>query len=306
MVYEMSTCKYILLEDYFRYTSYMRVRKGQELCQLWHGSGAYKKFGYSRAQGNEGIRIHKGYRKYAKAITSAEAIRKNYAEAFAIDLSKIQATGIPRTDIFFDEGYVARKREELYRAYPILRDRKVVLFAPTYRGLRAEDAAYDFGKLEPEQLFQELGQDYVFVFKWHPATYNNLHREEREVYAVEKYQDFFLDLSQERDINDLLLVTDVLITDYSSVIFDYSLCHRPVVYYAYDLEQYRDGRGFYYPFEEYLYGPVAQDQAALIQAIRREDMCEDRRTAFHDKFMEACDGRATEKTCAWLFENHIP
>ena len=70
MVRDFATSKYILLEDYFRYTSYVRLRKGQEICQLWHACGAYKKFGYSRAEGNEHIKIHKGYRKYTKVITS--------------------------------------------------------------------------------------------------------------------------------------------------------------------------------------------------------------------------------------------
>ena len=125
----------------------MKVRKGQEIVQLWHGAGAYKKFGFSRANGDEGIKIHKGYRKYAKAIVSAEPIRKCYAEAFDIALQKVQATGVPRTDIFFDQEYIKNKREELYRDFPFLKDKKVILFAPTYRGTRAEDAAYDFDKI---------------------------------------------------------------------------------------------------------------------------------------------------------------
>lgn len=302
---DLSTSKYILLEDYFTYISYMKVRPGQQICQLWHGAGAFKKFGFSRAGNTEGIKVHKGYRKYAKAITSADAIRPQYAEAFDIALEKVQATGVPRTDIFFDEDYVAKTRESLYEAYPVLRDKKVILFAPTYRGTSAEDAAYDFSKIDPDQLFDALGEDYVFVFKWHPAAYNNLRREEKAAYELERYGNFFLDLSQERDINDLLLVTDVLITDYSSVIFDYYLTGKPVIYYAYDLEDYAGGRGMYFPFEEYLFGPVVMNQEGLIEAIRKADLCDEKRAAFGRKFMEACDGHATEKTCAWLFEDYI-
>lgn len=301
LFYNMSTSKYILLEDYFTYTSYMRVRRGQQICQLWHGAGAYKKFGFSRANNSEGIKIHTGYRKYAKAITSAEAIRPQYAEAFDIPLERVRATGVPRTDIFFDEAYIAAKREELYRDYPVLKERKVILFAPTYRGTNADDAAYDFSKIDPERLYEALGEEYVFVFKWHPAAYNNLRFEDRQAYTLDKYGEFFLDLSKERDINDLLLVTDVLITDYSSVIFDYYLTGGPIVYYVYDLEEYEGGRGIYFPFEDYLYGPAVMDQQSLIEAIRKEDLCEEKRAAFGKKFMEACDGHATERTVAWLF-----
>ncbi len=305
MTYDMSTCRYILLEDYYRPVSFMRVREGQEICQLWHAAGAYKKFGYSRLGNGEHIKVHKGYKKYAKAITSADAIRTNYAEAFGISMDKVKATGVPRTDIFFDEAYIAETKESIYKEYPVLREKKVILFAPTYRGLRAEDAAYDFSKLDPDLLYESLGEDYVFVFKWHPATYNNLKFEERQAYALDKYGDFFLDLSQERDINDLLLVADIMITDYSSVIFDYYLTGKPVVYYTYDLDAYEAGRGIYYPFEEYLYGPCVDNQADLIAAIRKADLCEDKRAAFGKKFMEACDGHATEKTCAWLFDGFI-
>ncbi len=305
MIRNMTTCEFILLEDYFQYTSYMKVRPGQQICQLWHGAGAYKKFGYSRAGNSEHIKIHKGYRKYAKAITSADAIRSCYAEAFGISMDKVQATGIPRTDIFFDEEYVKKTREEIYAEYPYLKDKKVILFAPTYRGLRAEDAAYDFERIRPEQFYSELGEEYIFLFKWHPATYNNLKREEISAYDLERYQGFFRDFSQERDINDLLLVTDVLITDYSSVIFDYLLVDKPIIYYTYDLEQYQGGRGIYFDFEEYVYGQVAKTQEELISAIKAMEMCEDKREAFRKKFMEACDGHSTEKTCRWIFEDKL-
>ena len=306
LFYDLTTCKYILLEDYYTYISYMKVRPGQQICQLWHGAGAYKKFGYSRANGTEGIKVHRGYRKYAKAIVSAEAIRGDYAEAFGLPVDRVQATGVPRTDIFFDEEYVRRTREALYEKYPALRGKKVILFAPTYRGLRAEDAAYDFSRLDPDLLFDALGEDHVFVFKWHPATYNNLKFEDKQAYALEKYGSFFLDLSSEREINDLLLVADVLVTDYSSVIFDYYLTGKPVVFYTFDRDLYAGGRGIYYPFEEYLYGPAVEEQQALIEAIRRADLCEEKRAAFGEKFMAACDGHATEKTCAYLFADQLP
>lgn len=304
--YDISTSKYILLEDYFRYISYMRVREGQQLCQLWHAAGAYKKFGYSRAGNNEKIKIHKGYRKYTKVIVSAAPIRKDYAEAFGISEDKVQATGVPRTDVFFDETYISKTRESLYQEFPALKDRKVVLFAPTYRGLRAEDAGYDFDRLDLDRLYEALRDEYVFVFKWHPAAYNNIRRGAVKAYDLTKYGDFFLDLSAERDINDLLFVTDILVTDYSSVIFDYSLRRKPIIYFTYDLEKYNDGRGMYYSFDEYVYGPVVRTTDALIEAIRHPECDAEQYAAFYEKFMAACDGHATERTCNWLFKDSAP
>ncbi len=304
-IYDMTTAEYIMLEDYFRYTSYFKVKQNQQICQLWHAAGAFKKFGYSRKGGNEHIKIHRGYKKYAKAIVSAEDIRWCYAEAFGIDQAKVQATGIPRTDVFFDKDYIFGKQEELYRQYPMLRDKKVILFAPTYRGIRADDASYDFSKINLDKFYRELKDEYVFVFKWHPAVYNNILREDVQAYQTDQYDGFYLDLSREREVEDLLLITDVLVTDYSSIIFDYFLLDKPIIYYAYDLDSYAGGRGLYYDFEDYVYGPVVKEQEDLIQAIREGNQMKGRRKSFGKQFMEACDGHATERTCKWIFDGSV-
>jgi len=303
LVYGMTTAEVVFLEDYFRYTSYFKVRNGQKICQLWHGAGAFKKFGYSRIEGSEHIKIHKGYRKYTNVITSAPAINHCYAEGFGVPEDRVRATGIPRTDIFFDPEYLRSARERITVKYPILKERKVILFAPTYRGLRADDASYDFGQLPLEKLYNALHEEYVFVLKWHPALYNNIAAGRIRTPDFSSYPDFFLDLSSEREINDLLVVTDVLITDYSSVIFDYFLTGGKIVYYPYDFDTYYNGRSFYFDYEEYLYGPVAKNPDQLIEAIR-EDLAKHEavRGRFNRKFMEACDGHSTERVCSWVLD----
>lgn len=303
MIYDFTTSEVILLEDYFRYTSFVRLKKEQELCQLWHACGAYKKFGYSRLNGNENIKIHQGYKKYTKVITSAEAIRENYAEAFGISIEKTKATGVPRTDVFFDEQCKAEKCVKFYEEYPELKNKKIILFAPTYRGKRAEDASYEFGKIEFESLYQQLKEEYVIIFKWHPALYNNLKRKHILVYDESKYKDFFYDMSEKREVNDLLFVADILVTDYSSVIFDYALLNKPIIYFMYDIEQYEGGRGLYYELEEYLYGPIVKTTNDLIMAIKEEKNFKIERQKFRDKFMSACDGCATERVCQWIWGN---
>ena len=158
MVYDTVTSEVIFLEDYFRYTSYQKLRPGQRIYQLWHGAGAFKKFGYGRAGGNEKIRIHKGYRKYAGAIVSSEEIRNCYAEAFGIPVERVRATGVPRTDLFFDKDKVLDEQNAVYERYPMLKGKKVILFAPTYRGLRAEDAGYDFSRIDLRKFADSLDE----------------------------------------------------------------------------------------------------------------------------------------------------
>ncbi|MCC2864711.1 CDP-glycerol glycerophosphotransferase family protein [Anaerovorax odorimutans] len=302
LAYNMAVSNYILLEDFLDYTAFIRLRKGQQICQLWHGAGAYKKFGYSRQLNeNEKIKIHQGYKRYAKAIVSADAIRACYAEAFSMPIEHVQATGIPRTDIFFDNEYIIKTKQTLYQKYPIFKDKKVILFAPTYRGTLVKDAAYDFDSLKLPHLYNALHEDYVFIFKWHPAAYNNIKSSNLEVYNLEAYPDFYFDLSQYRDINDLLLITDILITDYSSVIFDYLLVDKPIIYYVPDLNNYSGDRGMYFNFSEYVYGDVVTNWSDLIDSIHSEKMEPAKRLQFRKKFMDACDGEATKKTCSWIF-----
>jgi len=303
LVYDLATSKYIILEDLSRATIPIKLKKGQELCQLWHGAGAFKKFGFSRKDIKH---VHSAYKKYTKAIVSSNDIIGCYAEAFGITEDKVKATGIPRTDIFFDEQYIKNKKDELYKEYPMLKGKKVVLFAPTYRGTPfSNEANYDFEKLKLDKIYEELKDEYVFVFKWHPAIYNNIQRGIDTLPNFSNYNEFYLDLSHYRDINDLLLVTDILITDYSSVIFDYALVNKPIVYFTYDLEEYENGRGLYYEFKEYVYGDVVKTCDELIKSIKNANMAEELRQKFINKFMSACDGKSTEKTYKWIFENNI-
>lgn len=297
-IYDLTTSKYIILDDFVFYIGHIYLRKEQEVVQLWHALGAFKKFGYSR---NDLKNIDKGYKKYTKVITSSENIRECYSEAFGVTIDKVKATGIPRTDMFFDKENIKEKKEEIYLKYPELKNKKVITFAPTYRGKSLRDAHYDFDKLDVDKIYNELKEGYIFIFKWHPAIYNNIKLGNIKGYDLEKYNGFFIDLSDNRDINDLLLVTDILVTDYSSVIFDYLFVNKPIVYFSYDLPEYEAERGLYYPFNDYVYGDITKNTKELIDSIKKEDLTIETRKAFKQKFMEACDGDSTKKTCDWIF-----
>lgn len=305
LVYNLATSHYIILDDFSNAITFLKVRPGQEIVQLWHGPGAFKRFGWSRATTGEDIgKIHRGYKKYTKAIVSGKGIDWCYAEAFQISKDKVKATGFPRTDDFFDKNYLQETHDRFYEEYPELKGKKIILFAPTYRGTKVSEASYDFTQLDLQNLYDKFHkEDYVFIIKWHPALYNNIAMGEVEGPDYSPYGDFFKDFSEYRDINDLLVVCDTLITDYSSVIFDYVLLNKPIIYYAYDLEEYTGagGRGLYFDFDEYVYGEVATNPAELSQAITCKDLKKEKRQVFVEKFMGECDGHATEKTCRWIF-----
>lgn len=297
---DLARSKYIILDDFSISISHLKPRKEQEIVQLWHGPGAFKTFGYSRLDKKNAKNKLYLHRNYTKAIVTSEQIRWCYAEGFGMDEKNIYATGFPRTDIFFNKEYIKKTREEIYAEHPFLKNKKVIVFAPTYRGRNLKVANYDFEQLDLDKIYEELKDEYVFIFKWHPAIYNNLESGKLN-FDFSKYEDFYYDFSNYRDINDILLITDVLITDYSSVVFDYLLVNKPIVYFTYDLEEYQQERGLYYPFEDYIYGDVALNSEELIEAIREESMEPEKREKFNEKFMNACDGNSTERVYRLIF-----
>ena len=299
----LETSKYILLDDLSTSISMMKVRKHQKVVQTWHGAGAYKTFGFSRNDESDKNAKYSTHRNYTHAIVSSEQIRWCYAEGFKMNVNDVYALGFARSDVFFDKDYYERKRAEIFKDNPEFRDKKVILFAPTYRGADVAQASYDYSKLDFEKLYKELHNEYVFVLKWHPANYNVMETNNIQLYDEEKYPNFFYDLSRQRDINDLLLITDILVTDYSSVIFDYLLVNKPVVYYMYDREEYNSERGLYFDLDEYLYGGVAINMDELIEEIKSQDMFSEKREAFQNKFMKMCDGNSTNRIYEHIFED---
>lgn len=301
LLYHITTSKYILLDDWNKTICMITRRKKQEIVQLWHGPGAFKTFGFSRVDRSKKVNKYTMHRNYTKAIVTSDKIRWCYAEGFGMDIENVRATGFPRTDCFFDKKYVSDIKKSFYDEYKEFKNKKIILFAPTYRGVNLAKATYDFDKIDFDKMYNELKDDYILIVKWHPAIYDKIKLGKIKV-DYSKYKDFIYDFSDKRDINDILLITDVLVTDYSSVIFDYFLLDKPVVYYTYDLEEYKKERGLYYPFEDYVYGEITENTNQLIKAIKNPKMDEDKRDRFNDLFMEACDGKSTEKTYDYIFK----
>lgn len=290
------TSKYIILDDYMNYINPLEIKVETKVVQLWHACGAFKTFGWSRQGLPGGPNLNKRnltHNNYTDCICSAKGLRKIYAEAFGVKLDRTHATGIPRTDIFFDEKYISEKKDEFIKKYPQIVDKKVILFAPTFRGNGARSAYYPIEQIDFKTIYSELKNNYVFLIKMHPFVYfdNSL---------TKGMEDFYIDISSEREVNDILFSTDILVTDYSSIIFEYSLLNKPVVFHCFDLEQYIEKRGFYYDYEEYIYGRKTKNTSELIKAIKEEYLPKE--NTFINKFMENCDGKSANRVNKMIFE----
>lgn len=290
----MAEAAYILLDDFYPIIYALPIRKETKVIQVWHAMGAFKTVGFSRIGKPGGPNPRSlSHKNYSATITSSDFIRENYAEAFGISLDKVYATGIPRTDVLFNEEYKKKTQKRLYEKYPQLKEKKVILFAPTFRGNGQKTAYYDFQWIDFERIREEFSEKYCFVVKMHPFVHN--------IDEIPEDDNFYLNMTQERDINDLLLITDILITDYSSVIFEGALLDINTIFYVPDLDEYVASRDFYYPFEEYMFGKLAKTKEELVEAIRNPENIDEKRETFKKKFCSACDGKSTKRVVDMLF-----
>lgn len=286
--YHFATSKIILIDDFYPLIYPLNIRKSSDLIQVWHAAGAFKTFGFSRT-GRPGGPSPKSrnHRNYTKATVSSEGVRSHYAEGFGITEDKVYATGVPRSDIFFDEEYKEHVRNTLYEKYPFTKDKKVILFAPTFRGNGQGSAYFPFNKLDFKALYENLSDEYVFLFKIHPFVNNKLT-------IPYEYADFFYDFSEFREINDLLLITDLLITDYSSVCFEFALLNKPMLFFGFDVEEYVRTRDFYYDFFDFIPGPLVRTTDEIIDTIHKEDYAMEKIKPFVDYFFNGTLGNASK------------
>ncbi|TWT03573.1 CDP-glycerol glycerophosphotransferase family protein [Planomicrobium sp. CPCC 101079] len=286
--YHFATAKIILLDDFYPMIYPLKIRKKADLIQIWHAAGAFKTFGFSRLGRPGGPSpLSKNHRNYTKAAVSSEGIRGNYAEGFGISEDKVYATGLPRADIFFDEEYKEYVKTSLHAKYPFMREKKVILFAPTFRGNGQASAHYPYEHLDMEELYNALGEEYVFVMKIHPFVKN-------KITIPYEYSEFFVDLSEYREINDLLLVTDILITDYSSVCFEFALLNKPMLFFAFDVEEYIASRDFYYDYFSFIPGPLLRTTKEIISTIKNEQFQLEKIPPFVKYFFNDTLGKASK------------
>ena len=288
--YYSATSKVILIDDFTPLLYRLPIREETKVIQLWHACGAFKTFGYGRL-GKQGGQQQSSpsHRNYDYAIVSSREIAKFYAEGFGISLEKAVATGVPRTDIFFDETYKEKTQQAFYEKYPQLKEKKIILFAPTFRGNGKNSGYYPVEKFDAENLYTTLNGEYAIIIKHHPFVSNR-----NEI--AEEYQDYIIDLSDESELNDLLFVTDVLITDYSSVVFEAALLNIPMLFYAFDLQRYISTRGFYYEYNQLVPGKIVTSFRQMVSAIQKSDFEIEKQEKFRTRFFDHLDGKSSERT----------
>ena len=264
-IYHLATARVVFVDNYFGFLAVTKFHSEVKVVQLWHAAGAIKKFGlHDPTIKGRSARAHRRFRavyqRFTDVVIGSDRMGDVFKQAFDLSESQLLRTGIPRTDFFFDQVRVEKAIESVSVKYPQIKGKKVILYAPTFRDSEIGSAGLH---LDLAALYQAFNETHVILLRLHPVV--------RRGFSIEKYSDFIIDVSNYRNMNELLTVADYLVSDYSSIPFEFSLLNRPMIFYSYDLDDYVDERGFWVDYESNMPGPIVTSTDGLIERILADD-----------------------------------
>jgi CDP-ribitol ribitolphosphotransferase len=288
--YHMARSKVILMDNIFLPMAYIRLSRNVKVIQLWHGTGTIKKFGQDVNSGRLKEQERRANRNITHLIVNNKQTAKLYAKVFGIDIHRVYPLGLPKTDDILNrmgrmkEINIKVNKKNIYEKYNLPMDKKLILYAPTFRDI---NLGSDRVLKHVEELAERLPKDYILGLRLHPYVARMAKRIDKENVR---------DLSNERSLSELMIASDLLITDYSSIIFEYCITEKPMIFFAYDLDDFiSHGRGFYNDYTSYVPGPVVKDVMEVIDIINKKDYrLEEIHTFVRNNFPNL-DGKASER-----------
>ncbi len=253
-MYHLSTARIAILDTYCIPACILKHRKTLTIIQMWHASGALKKFGYSVIGKKEGsdqkiallMDMHKNY---TYVSVSSKACIPFFAEAFNTSEKCMKVLPHPGLDRLRDISSRKRTVSSIYSKYPLLNSHKEkILYAPTFR--KNEDMRPAINALIDAIDLEK----YDLIIKLHPLT--QIQISNSNIWELKEF-----------DTIEVLPISDYIITDYSSIIFEAAFLKKPLFFYAYDLKEYLEERDFYFNYEKEVPGVVARNPHEIIEAI---------------------------------------
>ncbi|WP_061297948.1 CDP-glycerol glycerophosphotransferase family protein [Clostridium botulinum] len=295
--YYMIRSKFWVMDS--RQPSYLKKKKGNVYIQTWHGT-PLKKLGLDMTFVNmSGYSDIKEYRdtfrknssRWDYLISQNEYSTRIFKHAFNFN-KNILEVGYPRNDILFNNNF--NDLENMKKDLGIQKDKKVILYAPTWRDNQySEDGRYKFIlPIDLDKFIEKFSKEYVLILKPHYLVADKI--------DISKYKENVKICGIDWDIQQLYLISDILITDYSSVMFDYSILKKPIIFYMYDLKEYTDEiREFYFNILKEAPGQITLNNTELMEAIENIDELtikyNDKYTNFCKKYSSIDSGDASKK-----------
>lgn len=279
-LYEIRRSRVVLLHD----NNYVISNFKHPNCfviQLWHACGAIKKFG------NQIPREYK-IQNYDAVVACATYWAPVYAKAFSISEEQVLISGMPRLDILQNSEIMQAKKADFYVRYPHLRGKYLILYAPTFRGNIIQGMYQD--DLDGIQVVDALDADMFILYKLHPLL--------KDVQALKHPQ--IIDVFDE-DLYTVLYVADCLISDYSSILFDYSTLNKKALCFAKDEHEYEINVGFNINYQTQMPTSIIHSEKDLAKALlERHHFDEKRMQAFRKTFTQQADGKNLERVITFM------
>lgn len=263
---------FIFIDDYAPVIGFIRPDRRTKIIQVWHAGLGFKAVGYARF-GMKGSPFpeESAHKKYSKAIVASDSLKGVYSEVFGISCKDCLPLGMPRLDDFLNKDIIEQSRISFYKEYPELKDRKIVLFAPTFRGSEQKDAYYNYKWLNLKKIYDWcVEKNATWIFKMHPFINDN-------ITIPKEFSDRLYQLKSEIDINELFYVTDILVTDYSSTYYEFVLTEGACLFYTPDREIYELTHGVHRSVKDCAPGKVCDTFDELLNALYEEN-CEIEKT----------------------------
>ena len=306
LLWDIATARLVFLNGACEAVSSIEKREETYVVQLWHACGALKKFGWSTKDLPYGMnqavyRMFPPYRNYDLIAVSGEAAIRPFEEAmqYSADSNVVQALGVSRTDVFFNKKFVGDAIAHVKSVFPACEGKKIILYAPTFRGPASSPKS---PKMPDFRAFNSrLKEDYIIIIKMHQIL------KDRPEIPRDLENSFVFEATDTVPIEELICASDICISDYSSVIFEFSLFNKPMIFYAYDYDDYSKCNGFYFPFKEVVPGPVFTNEEEILDYIEKLDQVNLQDvSAFRNRFMSACDGNSTERLIKYISDCLAP
>ena len=286
---KLATSKYIFLNDNFMPMASLRFSPQTVITQLWHGEGAFKKFGLLiNLPGDIRQRAVKAGKKLSFVICTSENVKEIYAKAFGTDRDRVIPLGSPRLDYLLAGADREKLLEDFYSEFPSCRGKKLVLYAPTFRDNTEDDSAI-LSHIDADAFSEAAGDEYALLVKLHPQVHSSTPGS-----GVIDVTDL--------DTGNLAVISDILITDYSSVCMDFAVLDKPCIFYAYDLEKYEHDRSFCFGYRDYVPGEVFADFGSVIQAVKNPRNAEKLRR-FRDFNFDYIDSRNSDRIIDYVMNS---
>ena len=282
-MYYLATSEICMIDSYCIPVSILKHKEELKIVQIWHSLGAIKKFGFQTINKSFGrnkdlanaMDMHKNY---DVIVCGSNAMIPYYCEAFNATADKIKVISLPRIDYLINEENHIRNK--ITNSYPNMTEKKVILYAPTFR--EGEQIPYD-------NLLENVDLDkYSLIIKGHPVRSGEFFDD--RIYTCPEFSSL-----------QLLTVADYVITDYSAISIEASILRKPLYFYVYDYEAYKEKNGLNLDLYEEMPGCVFEDISELMGAIKHTEYNIDLVEHYRDKYISHQEGRATKALVDYMF-----